>query len=212
MKILNLYAGIGGNRKLWGEDHEITAVELNPEIAAIYKDFFPNDTVLIEDAHEYLLKHFQEYDFIWSSPPCPTHSRLGILNYNLGGDLKYPDMKLYQEIIILQNIFNGKWVVENVKSYYFPLIRPMESGRHYFWSNFRIGNLEVRGMSIKGKTGLTAEKRMKDKNINIIDWHNFKGDKRVLFKNCVNDKLGVYILNCAMNIITSENVKQIELF
>jgi DNA (cytosine-5)-methyltransferase 1 len=29
MRILNLYAGIGGNRKLWGDDHEITAVELN---------------------------------------------------------------------------------------------------------------------------------------------------------------------------------------
>lgn len=27
MKILNLYAGIGGNRKLWPDDHEITAVE-----------------------------------------------------------------------------------------------------------------------------------------------------------------------------------------
>lgn len=24
MKILNLYAGIGGNRKLWGDEHEIT--------------------------------------------------------------------------------------------------------------------------------------------------------------------------------------------
>lgn len=35
MKILNLYAGIGGNRKKWGDDHEITAVELDEEIAAI---------------------------------------------------------------------------------------------------------------------------------------------------------------------------------
>ena len=42
MEILNLYAGIGGNRKLWGDDHEITAVEYKQEIADIYKDFFPN--------------------------------------------------------------------------------------------------------------------------------------------------------------------------
>lgn len=35
MKILNLYAGIGGNRKLWGNEHDITAVELRPEIAAL---------------------------------------------------------------------------------------------------------------------------------------------------------------------------------
>jgi len=27
MKILNLYAGIGGNRKLWGDQHQVTAVE-----------------------------------------------------------------------------------------------------------------------------------------------------------------------------------------
>lgn len=33
MKILNLYCGIGGNRKLWGDEHEITAVEFEPKIA-----------------------------------------------------------------------------------------------------------------------------------------------------------------------------------
>ena len=76
MKILNLYAGIGGNRKLWGDEHEITAVENNPEIAKIYQDFFPNDKVVIADAHQFILEHFSEFDFIWSSPPCPTHSRL----------------------------------------------------------------------------------------------------------------------------------------
>ena len=74
MKILNLYAGIGGNRKLWGDEHEITAVEWDEKIAKIYQDFFPKDKVLVEDAHDYLLKHFEKYDFIWSSPPCPTHS------------------------------------------------------------------------------------------------------------------------------------------
>ena len=34
IKILNLYAGIGGNRRLWPDDEiEVTAVELNPKIA-----------------------------------------------------------------------------------------------------------------------------------------------------------------------------------
>ena len=32
MKILNLYAGIGGNRKLWGEEHEVTAIEYDEKI------------------------------------------------------------------------------------------------------------------------------------------------------------------------------------
>jgi DNA (cytosine-5)-methyltransferase 1 len=74
MKVLNLYSGIGGNRKLW-QDVEVTAVEHNPDIARIYKDFFPKDTVIVGDAHEWLLKHYSEFDFIWTSPPCPTHSQ-----------------------------------------------------------------------------------------------------------------------------------------
>lgn len=64
MKILNLYAGIGGNRKLWGDEHEITAVENDPNIAKIYQEFFPNDTVIVGDAHKYLLEHYKEFDFI----------------------------------------------------------------------------------------------------------------------------------------------------
>ena len=64
MKILNLYAGIGGNRKLWGDEHEIIAVELDPEIATIYQDYFPNDKVIVTDAHKYLLENYKEFDFI----------------------------------------------------------------------------------------------------------------------------------------------------
>ena len=52
MKILNLYCGIGGNRKNWGNEHEITAVENNPKIAKIYQDFFPEDKVIVADAHQ----------------------------------------------------------------------------------------------------------------------------------------------------------------
>ena len=76
MKILNIYAGIGGNRKLWGGEHEIIAVEHNPDIAAVYQDLYPNDTVIISDAHTYLLEHYKEFDFIWASPPCQSHSRI----------------------------------------------------------------------------------------------------------------------------------------
>ena len=48
MKILNCYAGIGGNRKLWnGPDYEITAIEYDENIASVYKDLYPNDTVIV---------------------------------------------------------------------------------------------------------------------------------------------------------------------
>lgn len=135
MKILNLYAGIGGNRKLWGNQHEITAVENDPAVAAIYQHLFPNDKVIIDDAHEYLRKHFREFDFIWASPPCPTHSILQRTRF-YDDNLKYPDMTLYQEIIWLQTFYNGVWCVENVKPYYKPLIPPtFIMGRHCYWAS-----------------------------------------------------------------------------
>ena len=119
MKILNLYAGIGGNRKLWGNDHEITAVEYKPEIAAIYQEFFPNDKVVVGDAHQYLVDHYSEFDFIWSSPPCPSHSRTRFANQKQNKPI-YPQMELYQEIIFLQHYFKGKFCVENVIAFYPP--------------------------------------------------------------------------------------------
>ena len=122
MKILNLYSGLGGNRRLWGDSHDITAVEINPDIAKIYCDFFPKDEMIIDDAHDFLLKNYKLYDFIWSSPPCPTHSRLNKSNCVGLTEKKYPEMSLYQEIIFLQNWFKGKYCVENVRSYYEPLI------------------------------------------------------------------------------------------
>ena len=104
--VLNLYSGLGGNRKHW-EDVRVTAIELNPEIAGIYSDFYPEDEMVIGDAHDYLLKYYDKYDFIWSSPPCQTHSQI---RYNLGVKNRgtkavYPDMKLYEEILFLQCYF-----------------------------------------------------------------------------------------------------------
>ena len=53
------------NLKKWTGNIEVTAVEIDPKIAKVYQDQNPNDTVIIGDAHEYLLKHFSEFDFIW---------------------------------------------------------------------------------------------------------------------------------------------------
>ena len=79
IKILNLYACLGGNRYKWDEvadNLEITAVEWDEELAKLYQERFPNDKVIVADAHKYLLDNYKEFDFIWSSPPCPTHSRM----------------------------------------------------------------------------------------------------------------------------------------
>ena len=112
MRILNLYACLGGNRYKWNEvkdDIEVTAVELDPEAARLYQERFPNDKVIVADAHQYLLDHYKEFDFIWSSPPCPTHSRARYWSIGANGKNPiYPDMKLYQEILLLEYHFKGK--------------------------------------------------------------------------------------------------------
>lgn len=43
MKILNLYACLGGNRYKWGNEHNITAVEWDEELAKLYQERFPNE-------------------------------------------------------------------------------------------------------------------------------------------------------------------------
>ena len=194
MKILNLYAGVGGNRKLWSNDHEITAVEYDQSISAIYKDLYPQDNVIVDDAHDYLITNFKQFDFIWSSPPCPTHSRMNfLLNQKETFTLKYPDMKLYEEIIILQTFFKGYFVVENVKSYYDPLITPQNSGGHYFWANFDIPKIDKR-KKVRNDKGYTLARKMEEKNIYIDNFHGYKGDKRTLLNNAIESELGLAIL------------------
>lgn len=216
MKILNCYAGIGGNRKLWGDSHEITAVEYDPKIAAIYQDLFPNDTVIVGDAHEYLLNHYQEFDFIWCSTPCPTHS---IMNFYLNnqGLIRYPDMRLYQEIILLKTFFKGKYCVENVKSYYDPLIQPQVSGRHYFWCNFTIPHLEnrIRIQSISGNNDMKGQKGAKKKVIEMLGFDLSKYDcpgKEKLLRNCVDPLIGKAILDKVLEIESHNQIKQGVLF
>lgn len=204
MKILNLYAGIGGNRKLWGDTHEIIAIEIDPKIAKIYQDFFPNDKVIVADAHQYLLEHFEEFDFIWSSPPCPTHSRLRkVVSMSAGAKAVYPDMKLYEEILLLQGYFKGKYCVENVIGWYDPLIKPITLQRHYFWTNFVISPREFAKDQIKTtgrfNPGLTNADVVKQLEKNHgFDLSNHKGSKRTMLRNCVNPEVGLHIFQEAL--------------
>ena len=205
MKILNLYSGIGGNRQLW-KDVEVTSVEINPQIANIYSDFYPNDNIIIGDAHLYLLENYYKYDFIWSSPPCQSHSsfRQNICVRYRNTKPEYPDMKLYQEIIFLQYNSKCKWVVENVKPYYEPLIDGKLIQRHLFWSNFGIENINIKNDDIR-----TAQIPQLQKQLNInLDKYKLP-NKRQILRNCVEPKLGLHILNQAKNIKTND--KQLSL-
>lgn len=193
MKVLNLYAGLGGNRKLW-KGCEVTAVESDPEIAKAYRKFFPKDECLETDAHAYLESYYMNFDFIWSSPPCPSHSQY---RFHVGHQAKgfaavFPDMRLYEEIIFLQHHFKGRWVVENVKPYYKPLVEPSAIlGRHYFWSNFPVDSAEF------------APARIREKN-KVADFSEFDitktkiKNKRQALRNCVDPALGLHVFKAGI--------------
>lgn len=196
MKVLNLYAGIGGNRRLWGDEHQITAVELDSDIAAVYKDLYPNDEVIVGDAHEYLLKHYKEFDYIWSSPPCQSHSsfRFNINVRYRGTEPVYPDMKLYQEIILLSTHFDGLYVVENVKPYYDVLIKPtVELQRHYFWTNYEISQAKFKGENLRTAQIPDLEA------LHGVDLSEYKlSNKRQVLRNCILPDLGLHIFRHAL--------------
>ena len=197
MKILNLYAGIGGNRKLWGDEHQVTAVEYNPDIAAVYADHYPDDELIIGDAHQYLLDHYKEFDFIWSSPPCQTHSsfRHNINVRYRGTPAKYPDMTLYEEIVFLQHYAprNIRWVVENVKPYYGYLIQPtVVLQRHPIWSNFDIQSKEFAKDMIRSAQIPQLQEKYG------YDLSSYKlPNKRQVLRNCVEPELGLHVYNAA---------------
>ena len=215
MKILNLYACLGGNRYKWNEvkdDIEVTAVEWDEELAKLYQERFPNDKVIVADAHQYLLDHYKEFDFIWSSPPCPTHSKIRITQKTRETFIpKYPDMKLYEEIIFLENHFDGKYCIENVIPYYTPLIPAKKRGRHLYWTNFNLPN----NLNERKLDGILCS--MKDEHKKLELFHDIKvksnvGGYRDVLRNLVDYEAGKTIFETALGIIKKQDINQTELF
>jgi DNA (cytosine-5)-methyltransferase 1 len=215
MKILNLYACLGGNRYKWNEvkeDIEVTAVEWDEELARLYQERFPNDTVIIADAHQYLLDHYKEFDFIWSSPPCPTHSKIRITQKTRDTFIpKFPDMKLYEEIIFLENHFKGKYCVENVIPYYEPLVSAKKIGRHLYWTNFKLPN----SLNERKLDGILCS--MLDEHKKLEKFHDIKvkasvGGYRDVLRNLVDYEAGKTILEIVLGIEKQNNTNQIKMF
>jgi DNA (cytosine-5)-methyltransferase 1 len=211
MKILNLYACLGGNRYKWGDEHDITAVEWDEELARLYQERFPNDKVIVADAHQYLLDHYKEFDFIWSSPPCPTHSRFNI-SMKTKRKMKYPDMALYQEIIFLEYYYDGKYVVENVIPFYDLLIQGYKRNRHIYWTNFNLpSNLSERKNPDLGRTKNVVDALSK---FHDYDFRKYKGKQSIqkVARNLVDYEAGKTILDTVMGIRTKQIENQTELF
>lgn len=202
LKVLNLYAGLGGNRKLW-TDCQVAAVELDPRIAAVYARLYPQDTVIVGDAHQYLLDHAHEFDFVWSSPPCQTHSKM--MKATRHKHLRrYPDLSLYQEIIFLTHFFSGKWVVENVAPFYTPLIPAKIVGRHAYWSNFDVGShVEPVPKDFINLANLAGKQK-------LMDWLGIHYPENIYYggnhcpaqilRNCVHPNEGAAIMRAALAV------------
>ncbi len=206
LRVLNLFAGLGGNRKDW-ENVKVTAVEMDPRIAAVYQRLHPQDTVIVGDAHAYLLDNFADFDFIWSSPPCQTHSKMArVTRHALK---RYPDMMLYQEIIFLRHYFTGPWIVENVTPYYEPLIPAQKVGRHLFWSNF-----DVRVMEIPSPTNFINKCNLDGKQA-MMDWLGIHYPENIYYgknhcpaqilRNCVHPKVGAQVLASVRQHLANSN-------
>ena len=198
---LNLYAGVGGNRKLL-RGVDVVAVESDPKIAALYSRLYPDDEVVVGDAHQYLLDHGQEFDFIWSSPPCQSHSRF--LKSGRNRSPRYPDMALYQEIIYLQHFIKVPWVVENVQPYYDVLIPATKVGRHLFWSNY-----EIDAVDVPRPAGFINQATLAGKEV-LMDWLDIHYDERIYYagnhcpaqvlRNAVHPKLGLQVFEQAFTV------------
>ena len=213
MKVLNLYAGLGGNRKLW-DGVDVTAVEMEPDIARVYSEQHPDDNIIIGDAHQYLLDHYGEFDFIWSSPPCQSHSRM--IRSGRNRKPRFVDMSLYEEIFLLTHDFKGLWVVENVVPFYEPMMSPARIGRHLFWSNFDIPAMT----SPPEFKNFINRQNLSDKK-DMMEWLGIHYDKNIYYKsnhcptqilrNCVHPDLGMHVFRAMAGVVPA-TVDQADLF
>lgn len=206
-KYLNLYGGIGGNIKLI-DGVKVTCVEKDPAIAALYSRLYPDHEVVIADAHQFLLDHFSEFDIAWSSPPCQSHSRL--IRSGRNRKPRYPDFKLYEEIMFLKHNFKGVWVVENVIPYYEPLMKPVKIGRHLFWSNVAI---DANFKAPEFKDFINRQNLENKKQLH--EWLDIHFDEKIYYdgnhcptqilRNAVHPLLGKHVFDC-LNLACKKTV------
>ena len=180
---LNLFAGHGGNTELLDRSlFEVTHVETDPKRIELLKEKFPGDKIIGADAYQYLLDHVREFDIIWASPPCTTHSSIRWSNRNKPNFKNvYPDLKLYQVILFLQRA-HDLWIVENVVPYYDPLIKPKAKvGRHLVWASHMIKDQEFPTDNI-----IHIDKDLRDR---------------------MNPEIGLYLLSQVSKGITQDNLE-----
>jgi DNA (cytosine-5)-methyltransferase 1 len=109
-------------------------------------------------------------------------------------------MKLYEEIIFLDNFFDGKYCIEKKR------------GRHLYWTNFILPN----NINERKNPDLS---RTKDLINALSEYHDYnfkqyKGEQSVqkMARNLVDYEAGKTILETALGIIRKSNTKQTSIF
>ena len=154
----------------------------------------------LRDFEEYdLLNHYQDFDFIWASPPCQSHSRIrycfGFRGKRIRFAPLYPDLMLWQEIIFLKHYARCDWVVENVIPYYQPLIAPtFQLQRHYFWSNRIVPKANFAPDNIR-KANIAQHQNRIGIDLSPYQIRN----KAQILRNCVAPEVGKYIFDNFFN-------------
>ena len=120
-------------------------------------------------------------------------------------------MRLYEEVIFLDNHFDGKYCVENVIPYYTPLIPAKKRGRHLYWTNFNLPS----SLNERKLDGILCTMKEEHKKLEIF--HDIKvkanvGGYRDVLRNLVDYEAGKTILDTAMGIIQKQDINQTELF
>jgi DNA (cytosine-5)-methyltransferase 1 len=105
-RALDLFCGAGGASKGlsdYGYFDEIIGVDINDQPNYPYKQ-------VQSDVFKLPYHFFQDFDFIWASPPCQHYTRM--LNHGLTDRNKHPDL-VHKTRILLED--SGKmFVIENV--------------------------------------------------------------------------------------------------
>jgi len=167
LKILDLFCGIGGVARGFHDylqEHRIkylyVAIDIDKHVLKAHKALNPLSNVILRDAYSFSIDELRRYDFVWASPPCETHSIAGIWTRK---EKKSPDFRLYKLILTLHDA-NIPFVVENVKPYYNPPIKPTsKANRHRLWSNLSISPVNLR---------LTPFERVKNSTRTLCEYHD----------------------------------------
>lgn len=226
MNILNCFAGLGGNRRLW-ENHTVTAIEKDEGIANIYKKRFPADKLIVGDVFEYLRDKtydIDRFDFIWASPPCQTHSQMQKFNPSKTKRQPFPELtQIYGLMFWLNQNYKNKYCIENVQPFYKAPIDPtIRLDRHLFWANFPIkpnSELTERGNNKHGKIGGVMRD---DGHNNLVEYAKFmklddviddifalKGYNHAqLIRNTIHGEIGKYILDELIHMHVNNSVSK----